>query len=109
MEYSATDRLKLRLGYEPRKSAIPDDRRNTLVPINNAQMFGAGIGYKFDPDTDIDLTIMHLRSRDNIPANTSGLANKTGVNNLLLNPYAGLNVKTNTKVTILGIAYRTMW
>lgn len=109
MEYSATDRLKLRLGYEPRKSAIPDDRRNTLVPINNAQMFGAGLGYQFDPDTTIDLTAMHLRSRDNIPANTSGLANKTGVNNLLLNPYAGLNVKTNTKVTILGIAYRTSW
>ncbi|RYY80606.1 MAG: long-chain fatty acid ABC transporter [Moraxellaceae bacterium] len=109
MEYSATDRLKLRLGYEPRKSAIPDDRRNTLVPINNAQMFGAGMGYRFDPDTDIDLTVMHLRSRDNIPANTSGLANQTGVNNLLLNPYAGLNVKTNTKVTILGIAYRTKW
>ncbi len=109
MEYSATDRLKLRLGYEPRKSAIPDNRRNTLVPINNAQMFGAGMGYRFDADTDIDLTVMHLRSRDNIPANTSGLANKTGVNNLLLNPYAGLNVKTNTKVTILGIAYRTSW
>ncbi|XID75367.1 OmpP1/FadL family transporter [Alkanindiges sp. WGS2144] len=109
MEYSATDRLKLRLGYEPRKSAIPDDRRNTLVPINNAQMFGAGIGYQFDPDTTIDLTAMHLRSRDNIPANTSGLANKTGVNNLLLNPYAGLDIKTNTKVTILGIAYRTVW
>jgi long-subunit fatty acid transport protein len=109
MEYSATDRLKLRLGYEPRKSAIPYDRRNTLVPINNAQMFGTGIGYQFDPDTTIDLTAMHLRSRDNIPANTSGLANQTGVNNLLLNPYAGLNVKTNTKVTILGIAYRTAW
>lgn len=109
MEYSATERLKLRLGYEPRKSAIPEDRRNTLVPINNAQMFGAGLGYRFDPDTDIDLTVMHLRSRDNIPANTSGLANQTGVNNLLLNPYAGLNVKTNTKVTILGIAYRTKW
>lgn len=109
MEYSATDRLKLRLGYEPRKSAIPMDRRNTLVPINNAQMFGTGIGYRFDPDTEIDLTAMHLRSRDDIPANTSGLANQTGVNNLLLNPYAGLNVKTSTKVTILGIAYRTTW
>lgn len=109
MEYSATDRLKLRMGYEPRKSAIPLDRRNTLVPINNAQMFGTGLGYKFDPDTEIDLTAMHLRSKDSIPANTSGLANKTGVDNLLLNPYAGLDIKTNTKITILGIAYRTRW
>jgi len=108
-QYDMTDRLQFRLGYEPRKSAIPEGRRNTLVPINNAQLFGAGIGYRFDPDTDIDLTAAHLRSRDSIPANTSGLANRTGVNNLLLNPYAGLDIKTSTKVTIMGIAYRTRW
>ncbi len=109
MEYSMTDRLKFRLGYEPRKSAIPDYRRNPMVPINNAQMFGTGIGYRFDQDTEIDLTAMHLRSKDSIPANTSSLANQTGVNNLLLNPYAGLDIKTSTKITILGIAYRTRW
>ena len=109
IEYSANDRLKLRAGYEPRASAIPDDKRNTMVPINNAQLFGLGLGYRFDEDSDIDLSIGFLRSRDNIPANSSSLANKTGVDNLLLNPYAGLNVKTNTKVTILGLNYRTRW
>ncbi|WP_445116399.1 putative pilus system OmpP1/FadL family transporter FilD [Acinetobacter sp. WZC-1] len=108
-EYSATDRLKLRVGYEPRASAIPDNKRNTMVPINNAQLFGLGLGYRFDEDTDIDLSVGFLRSRDNIPANTSDLANRTGVDNLLLNPYAGLDVKTNTKVTILGLNYRTRW
>lgn len=109
LEYSATDRLKLRAGYEPRTSAIPDHKRNTMIPINNAQLFGLGLGYRFDPDTDLDLSIGFLRSRDNIPANSSSLANQTGVNNLLLNPYAGLNVKTNTKVTVLGLNYRTRW
>jgi long-subunit fatty acid transport protein len=109
IEYSATDRLKLRMGYEPRASAIPKEKRNTMVPINGAQLFGMGIGYRFDADTDLDLSIGFLRSRDNIPANTSSLANQTGVNNLLLNPYAGLNVKTNTKITILGLNYRTRW
>ncbi|MGD9699932.1 MULTISPECIES: putative pilus system OmpP1/FadL family transporter FilD [unclassified Acinetobacter] len=109
LEYSATDRLKLRAGYEPRTSAIPDNKRNTMVPINNAQLFGLGVGYRFDADTDLDLSIGFLRSKDNIPANTSSLANQTGVNNILLNPYAGLNVKTNTKVTILGLNYRTRW
>lgn len=108
-EYSYNDRLKFRAGYEPRTSAIPDDKRNTMVPINNAQLFGLGLGYRFDEDTDIDLSVAFIRSRDNIPANTSSLSNKTGVNNLLLNPYAGLNVSTNTKVTILGINYRTRW
>jgi long-subunit fatty acid transport protein len=109
MEYSATDRLKLRAGYEPRSSAIPDGKRNTMIPINNAQLFGMGVGYRWDADTDLDLSIGFLRSKDNIPANTSSLANQTGVNNLLLNPYAGLNVKTNTKITILGLNYRTRW
>ncbi|MFH7767606.1 OmpP1/FadL family transporter [Acinetobacter sp. BSP-28] len=109
LEYSATDRLKLRAGYEPRTSAIPDNKRNTMVPINNAQLFGLGVGYRFDADTDLDLSIGFLRSKDNIPANTSSLANQTGVNNILLNPYAGLNVKTNTKITILGLNYRTRW
>jgi long-subunit fatty acid transport protein len=108
-EYSATDRLKLRMGYEPRTSSIPDDKRNTMVPINNAQLFGLGVGYRFDQDTDLDLSIGFLRSRDDIPANTSSLANKTGVDNILLNPYAGLDIKTNTKVTLLGINYRTKW
>lgn len=108
-EYSATDRLKLRAGYEPRTSAIPDNKRNTMIPINNAQLFGLGVGYQFDADTDLDLSIGFLRSRDKIPANTSSLANQTGVNNILLNPYAGLNIKTDTKVTILGLNYRTRW
>ncbi|KKW75513.1 long-chain fatty acid ABC transporter [Acinetobacter sp. AG1] len=108
-EYSATDRLKLRMGYEPRTSSIPDDKRNTMVPINNAQLFGLGVGYRFDQDTDLDLSIGFLRSRDDIPANTSSLANKTGVDNILLNPYAGLDIKTNTKITLLGINYRTKW
>ena len=108
-EYSVTDRLKLRAGYEPRSSAIPQNKRNTMVPINGAQLFGLGLGYRFDADTDLDLSVGFLRSRDSIPANTSSLANQTGVNNLLLNPYAGMDVKTNTKVTVLGLNYRTRW
>ncbi len=60
IEYSATDRLKLRAGYEPRSSSIPDGKRNTMVPINNAQLFGLGVGYRFDADTDLDLSVAFL-------------------------------------------------
>ncbi len=109
LEYSATDRLKLRAGYEPRTSAIPDHKRNTMVPINNAQLFGLGLGYRFDADTDLDLSIGFLQSRDKIPAGASNLGNLPGVNNILLNPFAGLNMKTDTKITILGLSYRTKW
>lgn len=109
IQYDANDRLQLRLGYEPRTSSIPDGKRNPMVPINNAQLFGMGLTYKFDPDTEIDLTYAHLRSRDQIPANTSDMANETGVGNILYNPYAGLNINTNTKVNLAGIVYRTRW
>lgn len=109
VEYSATDRLKLRAGYEPRTSSIPDNKRNPMIPINNAQLFGLGVGYQWDENTLIDLSLGYLRSRDNIPANTSSMANNTGVNNILLNPYAGLNIKTDTKVTILGLNYTKKW
>jgi long-subunit fatty acid transport protein len=109
MEYSLNDRIKLRFGFEPRNSAIPTNRRSTLVPLNEAQLFGAGIGYQFDKDTSIDLTAMYLHSRDSIPANSSCDLNCTGLNNIVYNPYAGLDVTTDMSVTMVGIAYRTRW
>lgn len=108
-EYTWNERLKFRLGFEPRKSAIPDDKRSSLVPINNAIMIGTGIGYQFDKDTEIDLTAMYLYSKDSIPANTSCNVNCTGLDHIVYNPYAGLDVKTEANVTMVGIAYRTRW
>ena len=67
-------------------------------------MFGTGIGYKFDRDTDIDLTLMHLRSRDYIPAGTSSLVNAQGINNVVYNPFAGLDVQTKAVVNIMEAA-----
>lgn len=109
MEYSWNERLKFRLGLEPRNSAIPDDRRSTLVPINQAMLYGSGIGYQFDKDTTIDLTAAYLYSKDSIPHDTSYNLNATGLNNIVYNPYAGLDVETQANIIILGLAYRTTW
>ena len=105
--YDLTGRIQLRAGYEPRASAIPEDRRSPMVPINEAKYYSLGLGYKWDKDTDIDLGIAQLRSEDEIPANTSCAANCTGINNVVYNPYAGLDIKTEATVTILGLAFRT--
>jgi long-subunit fatty acid transport protein len=56
MEYAHTSRLKFRMGYEPRDSAVPNNKRNILAPINSAKMFGLGLVIALIPDTDIDLT-----------------------------------------------------
>jgi long-subunit fatty acid transport protein len=105
--YDLTGRIQLRAGYEPRASAIPEDRRSPMVPINEAKYYSLGLGYKWDKDTDIDLGIAQLRSKDEIPANTSCAANCTGIDNVVYNPYAGLDIKTEATVTILGLAFRT--
>lgn len=107
VQYDLTGRLQLRGGYEPRASAIPDDRRNPMVPINEAQYFSLGLGYKWDKDTDIDLAIATVRSRDNIPANTSCMANCEGIDNIVYNPYAGLDIKTEATINMVGLAFRT--
>lgn len=108
-EYSWNERLKLRAGFEPRNSAIPDDRRSTLVPINQAHLYGAGLGYQFDRDTTIDLTAAYLYSKDKIPANSSRNLNASGLNNIVYNPYAGLDATTQANIIVLGLAYRTTW
>lgn len=109
MEYQWSPRLKTRIGFEPRNSAIPDNKRSTLVPINQAYLIGSGIGYQFDKDTEIDLTLAYLHSKDGIPAGTSTNLNATGLNNVIYNPYAGLDARTEANVIITGIAYRTRW
>lgn len=107
VQYDLTGRLQLRGGYEPRASAIPTDRRNPMVPINEARYYSLGLGYKWDKDTDIDLAIATLQSKDNIPANTSTLGNSEGIDNVVYNPYAGLDIKTETTINMIGLAFRT--
>ena len=101
VQYDLTGRLQLRGGYEPRASAIPTDRRNPMVPINEARYYSLGLGYKWDKDTDIDLAIATLQSKDNIPANTSTLGNSEGIDNVVYNPYAGLDIKTETTINMI--------
>jgi long-subunit fatty acid transport protein len=106
-QYDLTGRIQLRAGFEPRASAIPDDRRSPLVPINEAKYYSLGLGYKWDKDTEIDLAIATLRSKDTIPANTSCAANCTGVDNIVYNPYAGLDIETEATINLVGLAFRT--
>lgn len=107
MQYDLTGRIKLRAGYEPRASAIPDDRRSTLVPINEARYYSIGLGYQWDKDTEIDLAFGTLRSKDSIPANTSCAVNCTGIDDIIYNPYAGLDIETEATINIVGMAFRT--
>lgn len=107
VEYSLTNRLKLRGGFEPRASAIPNDKRSPMVPINKANLYSIGAGYQWDKDSEVDVVFSMIRSRDKIPADTSCSANCTGINNLVYNPYAGLDIATEASINVIGMAFRT--
>lgn len=109
VEWDFTDRLTLRLGLEPRASAIPEDRRSPLVPINEAMLYGLGLGYKWDRDSQVDITFSYMHSKDSIPADTSCAANCTGIDQVVYNPYAGLDIQTEAQIMYFGLAYRTSW
>ncbi len=109
VEWDFTDRLTLRMGYEPRSSAIPDNKRSPLVPINKAVLYGLGLGYKWDKDSQVDITFAYMQSKDSIPADSSCAANCTGLDNIIYNPYAGLDIQTSAEILYFGFAYRTTW
>ncbi|WP_371226578.1 outer membrane protein transport protein [Pseudomonas sp. QE6] len=107
MQYDVNDRLQLRAGYEYRPSAIPKDKADALVPIGDADLYGLGLGYQWDKDTVIDLGFNYFVSKQSIKAGSSCNLNCTGIDNLVYNPYAGLDVSTTVKAYIFAMTYRT--
>jgi len=106
-EHQITSRISTRLGYEPRKSSIPDHRRNILAPLGDVHMFSSGLGYKWDKDTEVSFDLTFLQSKETIPANTSDGLNELSITNLVYNPYAGLDVETKMTLVFAGMSFRT--
>lgn len=109
MQYDLNERVQLRAGYEWRPSAIPDDKADALAPIGDAHLYGLGVGYRWDKDTQIDLGFNYFVSKTDIPANTSCNTNCTGLDNLVYNPYAGMDVETSVHAYILALTYQTVF
>jgi long-subunit fatty acid transport protein len=107
VEYQVNDRLSLRMGYEPRPSAIPDNKADVLAPLGDAKLYGLGLGYQWDKDTVIDLGFNYLVSEQDIPARSSCNINCSSIDSMVYNPYADLDVKTSVKAYVLALTYRT--
>ncbi|GLQ33220.1 OmpP1/FadL family transporter [Litoribrevibacter albus] len=106
-EHQITSRLKTRIGYEPRRSSVPDDRRNILAPLGDVHFFSTGLGYTWDKDTELSFDLSFLQSKEYIPADTSDGLNIDSVTNLVYNPYAGMDVETKLTLVLAGMTFRT--
>lgn len=108
LEFDVSSRLKARLGYEPRNTSIPDNRRNVMAPLGYADLYGVGLGYRWDLDTDIDLHMSYMESYEEIDADEpSGSLNQNCLTCVASNPYPGLDVKTKLTIMAAGITFRT--
>lgn len=106
VEYKWDDRLDLRFGYEPRPSAIPDDKQDVMLPFGDADLYGFGFGYKLSATSHLDFALAHLRAKASVTGGESGNANSTEFDNFIYNPYSGIAFATQLKLTLIEFAYR---
>ncbi|MBE0484001.1 MAG: outer membrane protein transport protein [Bacterioplanes sp.] len=118
-QYDLNSRVQLRLGYEPRETAIPDDARSIQAPLGFARLYSIGMGYQWDRDTVVDLSLSFMQSRESIKAdpqtavdgdlypNSSDALNRNCLTCTVTNPYPGLDVETKLTFGVAGISFRT--
>ena len=119
MAMDLNSRIQLRAGFEPRHSSIPKDARSLQAPIGFARMYAVGLGYQWDLDTVIDLSMSFMKSVEHIKAdpqddssnnqypNSSNSLNRNCLTCVVTNPYPGLDIDTKLTVGHAGISFRT--
>ncbi|MBV1921378.1 MAG: outer membrane protein transport protein, partial [Pseudomonadales bacterium] len=118
VEYQANDSLVLRFGYEPRGSAVPDDKVDFLFPIADANLYSFGFGYQIDSESRMDFAIAYLVSEyeadlsvtvdedgKEIASNVSTNANSITPGDVIYNPYAYLPIEGKTEAYLITLSY----
>lgn len=105
LEYHYSDRLALRLGYEPRKSGVPDDKRDFLLPLGDFDLYGVGFEYNINAKEVFDLAIGYGKIDEYVAAGESDNGNDLRADNFLYNPSAGLDVHYTLELLLIEMSY----
>jgi long-subunit fatty acid transport protein len=103
LQYSASDALTLRAGYEPRKSSVPNSKIDLISPLPDITIKSLGLGYATREGLRIDVAASYASGRFNVPADTSCNLNCTNFFNAVYNPYAGLDVAGGIRIRYVGV------
>ena len=108
IEYTYSDRLDLRFGFEPRQSGIPEDKRSFLVPLGDTNLYSTGFSYKLTPDSIVDFALAYFDISEYIKSGTSTNGNYPSGNleNFIYNPSAGLDTQMDMTVVMMELGYR---
>lgn len=104
-EHQYDDNLVLRAGYEPRKSSIPDESIDLLVPLGEADLYSIGFGYNLDRYSRVDVAFGYLYSSFDVDSGVSKNANGTKAGDVVYNPYAYLDLSGSTTAYIFALSY----
>ena len=109
LEYSYSDSLSLRAGYEPRQSGIPRDKLDFLIPLGDFELFGLGFSYKYSKNASLDFSAGYGKSDQYIPTGSSTNGNYLGGDNFVYNPSAGLDVRSVIEFKLVQMSYQTVF
>jgi long-subunit fatty acid transport protein len=105
LQAQVSNKLKLRFGYEPRKSSVPNDKIDLIAPLPDTKVYSAGFSYQIDKDSELSVGASYMKGDFNIPANGSCNLNCDGFFNVIYNPYAGLDVNGGIRVRYVGMTF----
>ena len=106
LEYQYNNNLALRFGYEPRKSSIPDDKQDVLLPVGDAELFAFGFEYRLGASQIIEAGFGYLLAKADVPAGSSSNANSTDqATNIIYNPYAGTDFSSQVEGLLFELSY----
>lgn len=105
VQVQVTNKLALRLGYEPRKSSVPANQLSLLAPLPDTVMKSVGLQYKLGGGGEINIAASYMTGKYRVPAGTDCNLNCDNFLNIIYNPYAGTNVAGDISVRYLGVNF----
>jgi long-subunit fatty acid transport protein len=103
MQLDVWDGVKLRFGYEPRKSSVPTNKIDLIAPMPDLPVKSVGVSYETKSGMKLETGFSYAKGRYNVPANTDCNLNCTDFFNVIYNPYAGLDVSGTLVLRYFGL------
>ena len=97
------DGVKLRLGYEPRKSSVPTNKIDLIAPMPDLPVKSIGLSYAMKDGMKLETGFSYAKGHYNVPANTDCNLNCDDFFNVIYNPYAGLDVSGTLVLRYFGL------
>jgi long-subunit fatty acid transport protein len=103
LQLEVWDGVKLRLGYEPRKSSVPTNKIDLIAPMPDLPVKSVGLSYEMKNGMKLETGFSYARGHYNVPAGTDCNLNCDNFFNIIYNPYAGLDVSGTLVLRYFGM------